>query len=134
MQASSQLKKTGLTCKSPVPPVRPTALDAGTGAEISRLVNSSILDLQNWVEERNYAGHEPFDILNSPLLQPRWMRSWPLGVVFIQFGKRFAGLRLRRWLRVPESKNPKALGLFLSAYCDLARCGLQTERAAAYLK
>jgi hypothetical protein len=109
-------------------------LDTGKGGEISGIVNSSIVALQNWVEERNYAGHEPFDILNSPLLQPRWARSWPLGVIFIQFGKRFAGLRLRRWLRVPESKNPKALGLFLSAYCDLARCGLDTERAAACLK
>ena len=134
MQTSSQLEKTGLHRKSPILPARPAVLDTDKGGEISGVVNSSILALQNWVEERNYAGHEPFDILNSPLLHSRWARSWPLGVVFIQFGKRFAGLGLRRWLRVPESKNPKALGLFLSAYCDLACCGLDTERAAAYLK
>jgi hypothetical protein len=32
--------------------------------------------------------------------------------LFIHFGKRFAGLGLRRWLRVQESKNPKAVGMF----------------------
>jgi hypothetical protein len=133
MHALSQLKETAPTRKSPVSPGNLTARRAGT-AEISSTVESSILALQNWVEKRDYAGQEPFDILNSPLLQNRWVRSWPLGIVFIQFGKQFAGLRLRRWLRVPESKNPKALGLFLSAYCDLARCGLHTERTAAYLK
>jgi hypothetical protein len=52
----------------------------------------------------------------------------------MQFGKRFAGLRIRRWLRVPQSKNPKALGLFLTAYCDLARCGDDTGSVVAYLK
>jgi hypothetical protein len=134
MQALSQLKETGTYRKSPISPANVASLRAGTGAGISSAVDRSIQALQNWVEERNYAGVEPFDILNSPLLQHRWVRGWPLGVVFIQFGKRYAGLGLRRWLKVPQGKNPKALGLFLSAYCDLARCGHRTESTAAYLK
>ena len=117
-----------------VTPTSPAVLMAGTVDELSSAVDRSLLALQNWVEQRDYAGHEPFDILSSPLLRGRWSRSWPLAIVFIQFGKRFAGLRLRRWLQVPPSKNPKAVGLFLSAYCDLARCGDDTRRAAAYLK
>jgi hypothetical protein len=35
---------------------------------------------------------------------------------------------------VPESKNPKAFGLFLAAYCDMARTGEDTRAAAFYLK
>jgi hypothetical protein len=101
---------------------------------ISSSVGRSLVALQHWVERRNYAGYEPFDILNSSLLQGRWALRGPLAIFFIQFGKRFAGLRLRRWLRVPESRNPKALGLFLSGYCDLARCDYDTRAAAAFLK
>lgn len=103
-------------------------------SEISRAVDQSLLVLQDWVEKHDYAGYEPFDILSSPLLQARWARWWPAGIALMQFGKRFAGLRTRRWLRVPASKNPKALGLFLSAYCDTTRCGGDTRAAALYLK
>ena len=133
MQTSSQLKEPSQR-KGPISAGNAAALGASAGVQISSPIDSSILALKNWVEERNYAGMEPFDILNSPLLRHRWTRSWPLGVVFVQFGKRYAGLALRRWLRVPESKNPKALGLFLSAYCDLARCGRHTDDTVAYLK
>ena len=115
-------------------PTTPAALMASAADEISSAVDSPLFALQNWVEQRDYAGHEPFDILSSPLLQCRWARWWPFAILFIQFGKRFAGLGLRRWLRVPESKNPKAVGLFLSAYCDLARCGYDTQNPVAYLK
>lgn len=114
--------------------IRPATLMTRTADEIPSAVDRSLLPLQEWVEKRDYAGHEPFDILNSPLLQGRWARWRPLAIMFIQLGKRFAGLRVRRWLRVPQSKNPKALGLFLSAYCDLARCGDDTQSAALYLK
>lgn len=110
------------------------ALVSNISDQTSLAVDRSLLRLRTWVEQRDYSGHEPFDILNSPFLQWPWVRQWPVAIAFIQFGKRFAGLRLRRWLRVPESKNPKALGLFLSAYCDLARCGYETRNAAAYLK
>jgi hypothetical protein len=110
------------------------ALIANGKDEISASVDRSLLDLRNWAEKRDYSGFEPFDILSSPLLQGRWARSWPLGIALIQFGKRFAGPRIRKCFRVPESKNPKAFGLFLSAYCDLARCGYDTWTAAAYLK
>src|SRR6202034_1947631 len=48
--------------------------------------------------------------------------------------KRFAGRRLRQLLKVPASRNPKALGLCLSAYCDLARSGCDVSAEAASLK
>jgi hypothetical protein len=100
----------------------------------SAQLERSLSALRSWVEERDYCGYEPFDLLSSPWLRVRWMRQWPVGIAFIQFGKRLAGIRTRRWLRVPVSKNPKALGLFLSAYCDMARWGEDTHRAAVYLK
>ena len=134
MRAASQLKETELLRERPVASTRPVAFRDNGGDEISAAVDRSLFALKSWVEKRDYAGHEPFDILSSPLLRGRWARWWPLAMVLIQFGKRWGGLRLRRWLRVQPSKNPKALGLFLSAYCDFARCGDDTHHEAAYLK
>jgi hypothetical protein len=56
------------------------------------------------------------------------------GILLIQAGKRFAGLGVRQLLKVPPSRNPKALGLCLSAYCDLARSGCDVSAEAIWLK
>ena len=79
--------------------------------------------LQNWMENRQFKGYDPFDLLNSPLLAGRWARRFPFNILLIQSGKRYGELPLRHLLRVPESVNPKTLGLALAAYCDLSRCG-----------
>lgn len=79
--------------------------------------------LQCWAEANGWAGYEPYDLLNSPYLTRSWTKTTIPATVLIQFGRRFAGLRLRRWLQIPPSQNPKALALFLTAYCDLNRLG-----------
>lgn len=87
-----------------------------------------------WLESRDYSGYEPYDILNSPLLSASVLRRPPLSFALIQFGKRFGGLPLRHLLKVPPSKNPKALGLILAAVCDLSRFGDDYRQTARYLK
>jgi hypothetical protein len=89
--------------------------------------------LHFWVEQQDYSGHEPYDVLNSRRLARIWNRSRIASICLIQLGRRFGGARLRRWLEVPASKNPKALGLFLAGYCDLGRCGGKFSDRAKYL-
>jgi hypothetical protein len=94
--------------------------------------------LRTWIESRQFKGYEPFDLLNSPYLGGPFLRSpgrkaLP-GILIIQAGKRFAGQRIRRLLQVPPSRNPKALGLCLSAYCDLAGAGYDVSGQAIWLK
>ena len=90
--------------------------------------------LRTWIESRQFEGYEPFDLLNSPYLAGAWARKPLPGIILIQAGKRFAGQRLRQFLKVPRSRNPKALGLCLSAYCDLARSGCDVSAQAIWLK
>jgi hypothetical protein len=97
-------------------------------------ISNALDSLRLWVEEREYAGYEPYDLLNSPRLAGIWPRSSVLSSALIQVGKRFGGVRLRRVLEVPPSRNPKALGLFLSGYCDLQHCGGEFDRHARVLK
>jgi hypothetical protein len=94
----------------------------------------AIQALRTWIESRQFAGYEPFDLLNSPYLAGAWARKPLPAIILIQAGKRFAGQRLRRLLKVPSSRNPKALGLCLSAYCDLARSGCDVSAQAVWLK
>jgi hypothetical protein len=90
--------------------------------------------LRAWIEAREFAGYEPFDLLNSPYLSGAWARKPFPGILLIQAGKRFAGLGWRRFLRVPPSRNPKALGLCLSGYCDLALAGYDVSAQVGWLK
>jgi hypothetical protein len=90
--------------------------------------------LRMWIGTRQFAGYEPFDLLNSPYLSGDWARRALPAILLIQAGKRFAGLRLRQTLKIPPSGNPKALGLCLSAYCDLAQAGYDVSAEAAWLK
>jgi len=90
--------------------------------------------LGSWMTDRDYSGYEPYDLLNSPYLSGRWARMRPFNIVLLQTGRHFAGERIRHLLRMPASKNPKALGLIISAYCDLARWGENWEREAQHLK
>ena len=94
----------------------------------------ALAKLRKWAEERGFAGYEPYDLLNSRVL-PGWVAEvFPLNWLLIQAGMHLPGHALRQLLRVPRSRNPKALGLFLAGYCDLARCGEETLSRAEHLK
>jgi len=99
-----------------------------------QLLVSSRKRLQEWISARDFAGYDPYDVLNSPYLAKGIARTWPINILLIQIGRRFVGERLRRWLDVPVSKNPKTLGLLLSALCDLSQCGEDVRRVTMSLK
>ena len=82
------------------------------------------LSLLQYCRSRNWAGHDPYDALNSelfkaiPILNSRLPR-----LVMTQLLKR-SPVDVRGLLRVPPTQNAKALGLFLQACLKLDRVGL----------
>ena len=89
----------------------------------------SFLSLKAFCEEKEFAGWDPYDGLNSRVFQAlpglpgsRWAR-----LAWIQLFKR-SPVNLRRIAVVPEEHNAKGLGLFLTGYCHLYR----TEPRAEY--
>jgi hypothetical protein len=121
MSAGTVLKASGLQQAPPA--------DADRIARI----RESAHKLEAWIRAQDFAGYEPFDLMNSPYVGA-WARRFPFYVIIRQYGRRFAGLDIRRKLRVPVSKNCKALGLILSGYCELTRCGENWKEQANYLK
>ena len=94
---------------------------------MDRDIQSITMKLLDYCQGNDWAGYEPYDALNSsivkalPLLDSKLPR-----LVLTQFLKR-SPINIRRLLRVPRTQNPKAIGLFLSAFVNLSRAGVATE-------
>lgn len=90
-------------------------------------VQAVTLKLLNYCQTNDWAGYEPYDVLNSKLFTALPMLDSKLPrLVLTQFLKR-SPINFRGLLMVPRTQNPKALGLFLSAFVNLSRAGVATE-------
>jgi hypothetical protein len=85
---------------------------------------TAALKLLAYCRANDWAGHDPYDALNSrlfralPFLDARIPR-----LVLTQALKR-SPVDVRGWVGVPPTQNPKALGLFLAAMLKLSRAGV----------
>lgn len=84
-------------------------------------VNSRLLDA---LRGDDFAGYDPFDLLNSRLLKATPLyRSGLIRLAWLQLGKR-SPVNLRPLLAVPKKRNPKGLGLFITGLLqDYRRTG-----------
>ena len=84
--------------------------------------------LKTYCESENFKGYDPYDGLNSGLFQsiPVLSKSRVPRLAWIQFFKR-SPLNLRPLTGVKKGYNPKAMGLFLSGYCNLYRSEAKQE-------
>jgi hypothetical protein len=103
---------------------------------ISSLIVLQSLDrLGAWIEAEQFAGWDPHDGLNSPLLRPLARGRRRVGQVLLQFVKR-SPVNVRPWIRVPRQRNAKAIGLFLDTYWQRYRRDrdpLALTRVAAFI-
>ena len=85
-------------------------------------IENSFIKLSDWCEREGYKGYDPYDGLNSTLFKsiPVISRNKLFRLAWIQAFKR-SPLNLRPLTGVTKEYNPKALGLFLSGYCNLYR-------------
>jgi len=80
-----------------------------------KTINDNLL---SYVESADYAGYDPYDALNSPLIcfascKLKWVK-----VVFTQLLRR-SPINFRPLLGVKKGHNPKGIGLFLGGYSKL---------------
>jgi len=81
-------------------------------------IAAAMVAVKTWLELNDFAGWDPFDLLNSPSLGRIGSRNRLAGIAIVQLGKR-SPINLRPILRVPRVRNAKAIGLALSAYVEL---------------
>lgn len=73
-------------------------------------------NLDKYLSNSNYKGYDPFDGLNSRLIENFKIRG--IQLAWIQFFKK-SPLNFRRFFNILEDHNPKGLALVLIAYCNL---------------
>jgi rhamnogalacturonyl hydrolase YesR len=85
-----------------------------------KIVEKSFKKLEDYCRREGFKGWDPYDGLNS-----RFFKSIPLisenrtaRLIWIQTFKR-SPINFRRVTGVKKDYNPKALGLFLSSYCNM---------------
>ena len=90
---------------------------------IDRSINIAECLLRD-ASDHNFAGYDPFDSLNSTLLQATPLyRNKFVRLAWLQLGKR-SPINFRPLLRVPKKRNPKGVGLFISGLLqDYRRTG-----------
>ena len=74
--------------------------------------------LLDYVERVDYAGYDPYDALNSPVIGLVGRRSKWVRIACTQFLRR-CPVNLRPVLGVRKGHNPKGIGLFLWVYARL---------------
>ncbi len=81
---------------------------------------ASFQKLRGYCEAEEYKGWDPYDGLNSRILQARLPLKYSaiLRLCIIQGFKR-SPWNLRPLLKVPKEYNAKGIGLFLQGYCNL---------------
>ena len=87
-------------------------------------------DCLAWARERDYAGYDPYDGLNSPVFDPL-TNNWLTRLIAMHAVNK-APVNLRPLLRIPAERNPKGIALFAMAYLNRYReTGDTIERARA---
>ncbi|OYR60106.1 hypothetical protein DJ83_10405 [Halorubrum ezzemoulense] len=87
-------------------------------------------DCLAWAHERDYAGYDPYDGLNSPVLNPL-TNDWLTRLIGMHAVNK-SPVNLRPLLRIPAERNPKGIALFAMAYLNRYReTGDTTKRDRA---
>lgn len=98
--------------------------------QIVHMVKDSLNNLKAYCENERFMGWDPYDGLNSPIFNYSPLKfSKLLKLMWIQAFKKNP-INLRPFFLVKKAYNPKGLGLFLSAYCNL----YNTDAKENYLK
>ena len=83
-----------------------------------------MLSLLAYCKRNNWAGHDPYDALNSRLFNATPFRDSKLCRLVMTQGLKRLPLNIRPLLLIGREQNPKALALFLAAGLRLSRLGI----------
>jgi hypothetical protein len=84
-------------------------------------LETAVEKLLAYCQENNWAGYEPYDVLNSKIVTSLpFLLDFKLPRLVLTQALKRSPINVRGLLLVPKTQNPKALGLFLSALVRLS--------------
>lgn len=87
-------------------------------------VKSVTLKLLAYCRANDWAGYDPYDALNSPVIKYLPFLNFRLPRIALTQTLKRSPLNFRPLLLIPKTENPKAIALFLMAFLKLKRAGL----------
>ncbi len=82
-----------------------------------------ITKLLSYCQKENFAGYDPYDGLNSRLIQRTPLYKNKIFRLMLIQGMKRLPINIRPLLLIPKTQNPKAVALFLMAFIKLRRIG-----------
>ena len=89
-----------------------------------KTLKSITLKLLAYCRANNWAGYDPYDALNSPVIKYLPFLNLRLPRIALTQALKRSPLNFRPLLLIPKTENPKAIALFLMALLKLKRLGL----------
>jgi hypothetical protein len=108
--------------------LEPTTAGTARGQEELDRLREATRKLLAYCLENDWAGYDPYDALNSQLLDRMGLLHSKFVRLALTQGLKRCPINFRPLLRVSKTRNPKAIGLFLSALVKLSRAGLVNDR------
>src|SRR4030081_480430 len=91
---------------------------------MDKSIQAATLKLLTYCQADNWAGYEPYDALNSPIVNALpFLNARLPRLILTQVLKR-SPINVRSLMLIPKTQNPKAMGLFLSAFVKLSAIGM----------
>jgi hypothetical protein len=91
-----------------------------SNARIKSDVMGPMQKLVGYCGKNDWAGYDPYDALNSPLLQTLPILNSKIPRLVMTHALKHSPVNLRSPLGIPKTQNPKALALFLSSFLTLS--------------
>jgi hypothetical protein len=91
---------------------------------MDKSIQAATLKLLSYCKVNNWAGYEPYDALNSPIVKALPFVSFKFPRLILTQALKRSPINIRSLLVIPKTQNPKAIGLFLSAFVKLSTIGV----------
>lgn len=82
---------------------------------------ATLLKLLAYCQKNDWAGYDPYDALNSRAIESLPLLDTKLPQIVLTQALKRSPINLRPLMLIPKVQNPKAIGLFLSAFVKLSR-------------
>lgn len=92
-------------------------------------IETAIQKLLSYCRSNGWAGHDPYDALNSRIFKALPFLNAKLPRLILTQGFKRSPINIRGLMGTPKTQNPKAIGLFLSTLLRLSKTGLERQES-----
>jgi len=90
-------------------------------------IKNAAIKLLAYCRANNWAGYDPYDALNSEIFKALPFLNFRVPRLVLTQTLKRSPINIRPLALVPKTQNPKAIGLFLSAFVNLSKAGIADQ-------